>query len=158
MATPAKRSWELTEEKCFKYLLEKLAGIEDVTGYQGELPITVDNASDMNMWMFEISGPGAVEPIQVKQAQKPACSYNMGAMLKGVFADRVTAQQLAGLVMDALPIGTDEITGIQRLYYSEMPSLVRSVEPISRDKSTGGDIRVWLLTIPMIVVFNNQRS
>ena len=158
MTTPAKRSWELAEEECFKYLLNALAGIEDVTGYKGELPRTVDNAADMNMWMFEINGPGPVEPIQIKQAQKPPCAYTMGALLQGVFAVRITAQQLAGLVMDSLPVGADELTGITRFYYSEMPTITRSVEVTSRDKTTGGDIRVWLLTIPMVVVFNNRRS
>ena len=158
MTIPAKRSWELAEENCYKYLKSKLAGIEGVSAYKAELPRTFSNASDMNVWAFEISGPGPVEPIMIKQAQKPACAYTMGAQVMGVFADRVKAQQTAGLIMDNLPVDSDTISAVTRFYYSEMPTLVREVVPIARDNTTGGDQRVWLLTFPMVVVFNNTRS
>ena len=156
--TPAKRSWELAEDRCFNYLKSKLSGIEDVTAYKAELPITHSNATDMNAWMFSISGPGAVEPIQVLQSKRPACAFTMGAMVNGVFASRTTAQQLAGQICDALPIDVGEVAGITRFYYSEMPSLVREVVQTAKDNSTGGEQRVWLLTFPMVVVFSNTRS
>ena len=156
--TPAKRSWELAEANCYKYLKSKLSGIEGVTAYEAELPRTFSNATDMNVWTFNISGPGATEPIMVKQAQKPACAFNMGASIMGVFADRTKAQQTAGLVMDHLPVDSSTISGVERFYYSEMPTLVRDTVEIARDNSTGGNQRVWLLTFPMVVVFNNLRS
>ena len=156
--TPAKRSWELAEDRCYKYLKSKLSGIEGVTAHKAELPITHSNATDMNVWMFSVTGPGSVEPILVRQTAKPACAFTMGAKLEGVFADRTTAQQLAGLVMDALPIDVGELDGVTYFYYSEMPTLVREVVPTARDNSTGGDQRVWLLTFPMVVVFSNARS
>jgi hypothetical protein len=165
MATEARRSWELAEKRCFDYLAQQLGAFKDITAYIGEMPAKIDDATRYQQWAFEINGPGPVDRISIHQTSKPACTFCMGAMFTAVIEDdddtaqaRIDCQQLAGKVLDALPVDSGELTGIVRLEYTEMPTITRDMFLIKPDQAKGGEVRVWILRIPMMVVFGNQDS
>jgi hypothetical protein len=158
MATSARQSWKLAEERCFQYLKVALQVVSDTIGYSPEMPSTFGNGDNQHMWAFRISGAGITEPMQIRQNQRPACAWSAGAMLQGIFNDRDTAMDTAGLVMDALPLDVGELEGITRFNYTEFPTIEREEITLNDDQSSGGLQLIWRLDIPMQVVFSNTRN
>lgn len=149
-------AWEKAEASCFQYLIGRLAAQENVVGYLAEFPRTLpDNATDVQMWMFAMNGAGPVPVIQNRESVKPWSSWTMGAIFRGIFTDRTTAQRVAGRIFDALPVDAGTLNGVARFTIDGMPSLERDVIQLAPDLSTGGETRVWKLEIPMYVVFFN---
>ena len=154
----ARRAWELAEERCFNYLKQELQVVSDVVAYSPELPATFDNSDNAQMWAFQINGPGAAERIIVRQAQKPACAWSAGAKLFGIFEDRTTASNVAGLVLDALPLDAGTLPNITYFNYNEFPTIERDEILLSNDQSSGGSKLIWTLNIEMNVVFSNATN
>lgn len=150
----AEYSWSTAEQRCFEYLLDRSGAVDGVTGHKGELPASVDVTSGKSVWMFEIQGGG--EPLHPGPTERPCKSWRFGARIRGVFAARAEAQMFAGRILDGLPANEarDGIVGVQQLRITENPSIVRDVMP--DQTGAGKDIRVWLLEMPMEVVFDNQ--
>lgn len=155
---PAMRAWELAEQRCFDFLKESLGSFEDVDAYLAEFPAHFTNETNSRMWAFEINGPGELGIISIQQSARVLCSWEMGAMLKGIFDNRTLAQQIAGKIMTVMPIDNGELKGITRFEMTAMPTINRGEIQSSNDQSAGGLKRIWTLTIPFRVVFNNQKS
>jgi len=160
MATNAQSAWENAELRCYEYLVAVLESEEGVTAHLGELPITITDDSEAEMWMFKIDGGG--ELLQINAAQRPRCCWEMTAAFNGIFTERDRAQRVAGKVMDSLPAKTGNVptgypglTGVQKFDLAGNPTLDRSLIHMKTSTEQGGEIRVWLLTIPLIVAFNN---
>ena len=163
--TPAAEAWINAERRCFAYLLENLEGQKDVTAFGApdyEIPLKVNSNSkeDCQMWTFRIEGPPPVgeDELYPKSNNHPG-AWNFGGVIEAVFLSRERAQRFAMLVRDALPVNAGgAITGITFLCYSGKPSLERSVLFLKSDQSTGGEIRVWKVTQPLVVVFSNTKN
>ena len=158
MASSARRSWTLAEDRCFQYLKQELQVVSDTVAYSPELPATFGNGSDQQMWAFNINGAGTTDMIIVSQTAKPACTWNAGAKLFGIFNSRETTQEVAGLVMDAVPLNSGELPGIVYFNYTGFPEIERDEILLSNDQSSGGSRLIWTLTINMVVVFGNERN
>jgi hypothetical protein len=147
-------SWKAAEKQCFQYLLEATQTIVGVTAYTAEDFPRKLTAGQTEMWTFDISGDSAFSPtIQVSPGARPYGCWRFGAEVKGVFESRDTAQELAGMVLTALPAGTADIPSVGVLSWASMPT----VEPDMIPKGeTGVDTRVWVLTMPLWVAFGNS--
>jgi len=158
MAVSARRAWIEAEKRCFAWLKEQIGEVSDAVAYRPEIPATFGSAADVKMWAFSINGPGPNEPLQVLQAGRPACTWNAGARLFGIFETRETALDVAGIVMDRLPIDQGELDGIVRLNYSEFPTVDRDTILLTQDQSQGGEKLIWKLDLSMLVWFSNVRN
>jgi len=162
--TPATESWINAERRCFEYLQEKLEGEEDVTAFgppDYEIPRTVNSNSveDCQMWTFRIEGPPPVgeDEIYAKATNHPG-AWNFGGVIEAVFLSRERSQRFAMLIRDCLPLNSGTVTGIVFMQYSGKPTLDRDVLYLKSDLSAGGEIRVWKVHQPMVVVFSNTKN
>jgi len=139
MTVNAQTAWETAERRCFDYLLKELQGKEGSNAFLGDMPPVFG-------WSFWFAGGGE----QFRPHTAPRCCWRMEATLDGVFSKRSHALQVIGLMMDKLP--NRDIEGVQLLDLRETnPSLTPEVENIANK----GDVRVWKVDAPLLVVFNN---
>ena len=151
-------AWASAELECFNYFLDALQSVEDVTGYRGEYPLTIPAGTDTQMWVFRISGGSSIT--QIEAADRPYSNWRMDAMLEGIFIDRDTAQTVAGMALNALPADstTDatKLPDVSRITHMAMPSIERTTIFLDRDStSSGGEVRAWLMSLPLQVWFGN---
>jgi hypothetical protein len=156
----AQWAWQTAERRCFDYLQTKLGTLENVGGYLGELPRVALVDDQLNEWTFRISGGGNVHV--PPPGQRPTAWHNE-AMFEGRFTDRSLAMQTIGILRDSLPAGEDfaddatALAGVQKLYFTAHPALDRGTVEVDADgAATESIIRVWTVTVPMAVAYNNQ--
>ena len=154
MSASFAEAWQGAEAKMLAHFIEKLDSVEkgpDANAIEVEkFPRAFPKDEDVHIYTFEIHGPGEMVPASAPG--RPFCAWKMDATLMGLFTKRKTGQAFAGLVVDSLPF-KDPGQGITHLEHTENPSLVRDVIILKEDQSTGGQVRIWRLTVPMLAVF-----
>lgn len=162
----AQFDWQSAERKAFNYLQKKLGGLENVQAFCPEFPLTINDSSvDLKQWRFEVSGGENVNFTQPSQRGQ-LTSWWMNAMFEGRFVNRSLGQKVAGIIKDILPAGqtgTDEdeinlLQGVQQIAYTQHPSLTRETIYLDNDNLTGGTIRIYLLSVPCWIVFENMEE
>ena len=133
-------AWEDAERVCFNWLVGKTGAVSFQTAFIGRLPPIV------NAWMFALTG-GEMEIETVPGTQ--SCSWRMAAEFVGVWKERADAQRVAGLLRDAMPIGTAELKGVIKFKWTGEPTLTDDVVDVAKV----GLRPVWRLQIPMDAVF-----
>ena len=154
------QAWISAETNLLAFFAEKLSAIEGTKIFlPQDFPKTfTDNPGKEESKILEFSINGGDEVVQIKGSQKPFCAWQQDANLRGIFISRVEAQKVAGIVRSVLPLNKedgDAPNGIQRLTYTEQPTITPDTIQVANDKSEGGEKRVWVLVIPMEVVYNN---
>jgi len=147
-------SWASAEQQCFQFFLDQLQAVENVDGYLGEFPHTHDAGSDAQMWMFEVNGGSDIT--QIAASAKPYGCWRMDAAIRGIFTKRETAQTVAGMALNALPVDAGTLDSVSRLTHTAMPSLERASIELGNDQTRGGPVRVWALFLPLMVLFGNS--
>lgn len=163
-ATP-EWAWDTAEQRCYEYLQIVLGTIPDVQGYRAELPRLSNVTDACNQWAFSITG-GSTLSFPNPAARGGVGSWHNEAMFEGRFTNRQLALQTIGLLRGALPAGDVApdgatlpiIEGVQKLYMATQPTISRGVVELENDLSAGGMVRVWQVTIPMGVAYDNQEQ
>lgn len=147
--------WETGERNAFAYLLTQLTETENQTAFLGELPANFANETYDYMWFFALMGPGEVDNVGAGQQ---ICGYNdLVGTIEGVFLSRSDAQQFAEDVKALMPVAKGAITKVDDLRMTAEPMLERGTETERKaDQDSAGNLRVWLLTIPVQAVLKNN--
>jgi len=147
-------SWASAEQQCFQWFIDTLESIEGVTGYLGEFPDTHKAGADAQMWMFEVNGGSDIT--QIAATAKPYGCWRMDAAIRGIFTTRETAQTVAGMALNGLPLDKGTLDSVSRLTHTAMPTLERVTIELGNDQTKGGPVRVWALFLPLMVLFGNS--
>lgn len=159
MAT-AIAAWASAERRIFQYLLEATQSIVGVTGFAPEDVPRKMLEGETQMWTFKIEGDSPFAQTPQIQTRPNGC-WTMGAMWTaqverdrpGQNEPRKLAQDLCGMVLNALPVTSGEITSVGYVSWAGMPT----IEPDIVEKGdTGYDVRIWRVTLPMWVKFGNS--
>ena len=158
-------AWDTAEQRCYEYLQEVLGTVPDVQGFRSELPRLSNDITACNQWAFAIVGGGSNPFMPEPSARNEVNSWHNEAMFEGRFTNRQLALRTIGALRAATPAGEaiptgstlPAITGVQKLWIAAHPTVQRGVVELENDLgSSAGMVRVWIVTISMGVVYNNQ--
>lgn len=148
------QSWKNAEGRIFGWMQNLLSGDLDKSAFIGELPKDFEYATETGMWVFELMGGGGV----LDEGQNVSDPGGWGEAMfdgevRGIWSSRDEAREKAGALMDNLPIGDGVIDGIYRITLREYPRVERQVIGRKADQAQGGEMRVWAMTLPVSVIF-----
>lgn len=154
----AEYSWQAAERKIFDYLLGVLGSVEGVEGYMpADYPRLANRSDGVNQWTIRLSG-GPNDNANVNTV------WHFEGVVEGRFTERALGMRTAGLIMEAIPAGAlwktrfpaHDIDGIHEFSINEKPQLEPSTVEVDTELGdSGGEIRVWELTVPIHAVFGN---
>jgi len=149
-------SWVGAETSILGFFRDILEGSAE-NSFIGELPKDFQYSEEAGMFMFSLTGGGQPLDFDFNMNTPGSCGEKeFLGMLEGVWTSREEAQRMASIVMDNLPIPENQLTGIRRIRPTENPSLERVTIPRRSDQEIGGDMRVWQMTCPMLVLFTKE--
>ena len=159
-------AWRRAERNIFDWLKGKTGDTENVSCAIADVPPTHDFATTPHFWEFSMSG--GTEPLEkdININTPGECQqWQMDGQIRGVWTTRAAAQDFFGTISQYVPPADTTITAVQRLQVAQMPTL----EPIVWDReitedtvgavqaaARGGPRRVWMLTIPVEVIFDGD--
>lgn len=147
-------AWDTAETNCTAYLNTVLGTTLNVDGFRAELPRVASAVTSLAQWAFAITGGNNLHfPDPAQRGQ--VTSWHNEALWEGRYTDRTAALTAIGKLRAALPAGSSDISGVQKLYIAAQPTVQRAVVELDNDLSAGGGLRVWLVTIPMAVAYNS---
>ena len=150
-------AWASIERGCFEYFQRALGTIEGVQGYTvDDLPRTMpSDAEDYFLWSFKIDGGSEVIQ-RGDRSQLINGAWKMDATFQAWATTDYLAKQIAGIIIDALPVlPTDGVDGLARLYHTAWPSREWVLRNVLSDDRAGDERRFVQLTIPMECAFGN---
>jgi len=151
-------SWRSAEQLCYRYLLDKLQAVEGVDGYCPEIPLTLADKVNAQMWWFRLGGGDPIWPTNAGATTRSNRNcYAMNARLEGFFLERDTAMDVGELLVDCLPAGPSDITDIIFLELLEMPNTERATRELDSGATGGREVRGWSLVCPMRAKFNESQ-
>ena len=156
MSNPFLYAWQTVETGCRDYLNTALGTIEGIQGFtEQDWPRTVpSNGDDFFIWRFGINGGGEVVQ-RNSRATVIGGAWHMDAEFMAICSTDAVALAVAGLVIDALPATSADVTGLARLYFTEWPSRQRIVQNLLNDENAGQEQIFYELRIPMSAAFSN---
>ena len=144
-------NWKGAEQLCFNYLLTAAQTVVGVEGFCPEVPDAIAESPTAQHWQFTMNG-GEVQMTVNSDAtgRTQRCTHGMDAMIEGFFVSRPTAQDVASMMVNALPAGNTDITGIMSLSIVSMPVITPAIKTTTTT-TAGRPYRGWSLTIPLRV-------
>lgn len=150
-------SWSSVERGLIDYFSAVLGTIEGVQGYTVDtLPRTMpDDSTDFYIWTFRIDG--GTEIIQRQnRSDIPSGAWKMDAVFQAWATTDYLSKQIAGAVLDALPVTpSDGVDGLARLYYTSWPTREWVTRGVLNDQRAGDERRFVQLTLTMECAFGN---
>ena len=147
-------AWKNAEDRIFGYFQNILGGDLNKTAFIAEMPKDFEDQGEDGMWSFVMNGGGT--PLDDGQNVATPGAWvekQMDAEVRGVWNTRARAMEMAGLLMDALPIVEDSLDGIYRIIPRQEPRLERITIQRKADQDLGGEVRVWTMTYELAVIF-----
>ena len=154
----ANSKWEAAEALCFAWLRDATGDAEDVTAFLPDpgLPDAIKNVPESQFWGFETGGGDPELHINnTSNARTNRLCHGMDAELEGFFMTRSNAMEVGDLIIDALPAGGDELTGIVDFRNTAQPLVERALRPSSTSTTGGKDVQGWRLFIPFRIKYGS---
>lgn len=142
-------AWQNAERRVYDYLVNKLGANDGTTAFLEEYG---KFAPEAEFWKFQISGPGDGQMV-------PVPFWSFDAEFEGVYKSRSSAQQAWGRLAVALGdlVQPGVLEGVISVRYGQKPNIERVVMKANQDEAaTGGEVRRWRITVPMVVDFVNS--
>lgn len=150
-------SWSSVERGLVDYFSAVLGTIQGVQGYTvDDLPRTMpDDATDFYIWTFRIDG-GSDVIHRNDRTSIPAGAWKMDAVFQAWATTDYLSKQIAGAVLDALPVmPSDGIDGLARLYHTAWPTREWVLRNVLNEERAGDERRFVQLTLNMECAFGN---
>lgn len=161
-------AWKRAEAAVAAYLAAQTGDTVNVSCGVADIPITHDFDAVPHYWEFSAAGGGEAIEKDINVDTPGECNlWVMGARVRGVWVTRSAAQDFFGKLATLLPLADTTLVGVERLQVTEMPTIEPSVWEREIAEDTVGDVaagarggpkRVWLLTVPMEIVFTSDTT
>jgi len=159
MSTTWATAWKTTEDRITGWIANEIGYTLDQQIFAGELPKDFQYSDDAGVCLFRIQGGGPPISFEWNMNTPGAASQReMGCEFHGVFSTREEAMTVAGALMDVIPPAESAIQGVDRLRPTEEPTIERTTIPRRSDQALGGEMRVWAITYPMLVLFTRTEA
>ena len=169
-------AWAQAEQRTYQVLLDEMSNLEnDKNAFIAEWPVTFDFEKHARYVRWEIMGGGKRLDDEINQDQPTVdCTgdWEKAAMLAALYRERDDAILEGGFwdeifPMEWEPVGDvvlrpgsgDPVRGIRRWYPTADPMVTRFTmekelrDPGEDEDDEGGEIRLWVLRMPMNVMY-----
>lgn len=110
-------------------------------------------STDPRMIMFAMEGGQSAINVTLDEQ---VYAWSMTAFVRGIYGDRDTSLTDLWAIMDATPLGPEEIASVQRIDVQTPPTITRQVIELENDLTSGGESRVWAFELPLLITFERS--